>query len=180
MNNRDVESIKKRNLVFLVGFMGTGKTHWGRLWAEKLHYVFVDLDDVIEAAEHSSVHDIFENKGEDYFRRKEAETLRQMGENENTIIACGGGTPCFFENMEWMNAHGITILLRSEAAYILENIKNQSGKRPLLKGMNDEEMLSFIESKLKERAPFYTKAAIALDAQTASDNSIDQIISLKP
>lgn len=179
MNNRDVESIKKRNLVFLVGFMGTGKTHWGKLWAEKIHYVFVDLDDVIEAAEHSSVHDIFENKGEDYFRRKEAEALRQMLQKENTIISCGGGTPCFFDNMEWMNAHGTTVLLNSGAGYIMENIKKQSGQRPLLKGMNDEEMLTFIESKLKERNPFYTKASITLDAQTASVNSIDQIISLK-
>lgn len=159
--------------------MGTGKTHWGKIWAEKLHYLFVDLDDAIEAAEHSTVHDIFEDKGEAYFRRKEAETLRQLSQKENAIIACGGGTPCFFDNMEWMNAHGITVLLSSGAGYILENIKKQVGKRPLLNGMNDDEMFSFIESKLSERMDFYNKAAFIVDAQTAGTDSIDQIISLK-
>jgi shikimate kinase len=179
VNNLPPEIVKKQDLVFLVGFMGTGKTHWGKIWAEKLHFLFVDLDEVIEANEGISVQEIFENKGENYFRVKEADTLRQMGQKENTIIACGGGTPCFFDNMAWMNATGITVLLDADAGFILQNIRKQLGQRPLLKGMNEEEMLSFIEAKLAERETFYNKAMITLDAQTAGINSIDQLISLK-
>jgi shikimate kinase len=179
VNNSPPEIVKKQNLVFLVGFMGTGKTHWGKIWAEKLHYLFVDLDEVIEKDEGISVHEIFENKGEDYFRMKEAETLRQMRSEENTVIACGGGTPCFFDNMAWMNANGVSVLLKANAGFILQNIRKQLGKRPLLKDMNEEEMLSFIETKLAERETFYNKATITLDAQTAGINSIDKVISLK-
>ena len=179
VKHHEPEIVNKQKLVFLVGFMGTGKTHWGKLWAEKLKYLFVDLDDAIESAEQATVHEIFEKKGEDYFRRKETDILRQMLPKENTIIACGGGTPCFFDNMEWMNGNGITILLKSNAEYILENIKKQIGKRPLLKGMDDAEIRSFIETKLNEREVFYNKATVNLDAQAVGINSIDKIISSK-
>ena len=166
---------KSMELIFLVGFMGTGKTHWGKIWAEKINFSFIDLDDVIEQEEHCSISQIFEKKGEGYFRQKEAAALRLMKLQKKTIIACGGGTPCFFENMQWMNENGITVLLQAEPAFILKNIERQQGQRPLITGMNITEQLFFIEKKLKERELFYSEATIQLDAEAAGENTIDYI-----
>ena len=161
--------------IFLVGFMGTGKSYWGKIWADKINFSFIDLDEMIEHEEHCSIAQIFEKKGEDYFRQKEATTLRLMKQHKKTIIACGGGTPCFFENMQWMNENGITVLLQADAAYILKNIERQPGQRPLIKGKNITEQLLFIEKKLKDRELFYSEADIQLDAEAADENSIDYI-----
>jgi shikimate kinase len=179
LHKNSPQTTTNKNLLFLIGFMGTGKTHWGKIWAEKLNYSFADLDDLIEEVEGYSVHQLFETRGEDYFRLQEAATLKKMLHKENTIVACGGGTPCFFDNMRWMNTNGTTILLKADAPFILRNIKKQLGTRPLLRGMNDAEMLFFIENKLVERETFYNKATIILDAQTAGIHSLDQIISMK-
>ena len=161
--------------IFLVGFMGSGKTHWGKIWADKINFSFIDLDEVIEQEEHCSIAQIFEKKGEDYFREKEAAALRLMKLQKKAIIACGGGTPCFFENMQWMNENGTTVLLEADAAYILKNIERQPGQRPLIKGMNIAEKLLFIEKKLKDRELFYSEASIQVDAETADENAIDHI-----
>jgi shikimate kinase len=162
--------------IFLTGFMGSGKTHWGRLWAARHHYSFIDLDEVIEQEEQLSVEDIFEKKGEDYFRQKEAIILRSMDKYTNAIISCGGGTPCFFDNISWMNAHGLTILLEASPAHILKNILLQAGKRPLLKKLNHSELLFYIESKLKERKAFYLQAMTVLEAEHLTERSIDSFI----
>jgi shikimate kinase len=162
--------------IFLIGFMGTGKTHWGRIWASRHVYSFIDLDEAIEAKELHSVSHIFEKKGEDYFRQKEAVMLRTMSQHSNTIIACGGGTPCFFDNMDWMNDNGTTIFLKSSSSFILKNILSQNGKRPLVKKLNEAELLFYIEKKLKERNSFYEMANITLGAENLTDASIDPII----
>ncbi len=159
--------------------MGTGKTHWGKLWALQAGYSFVDLDAEIEKETGVSVADIFAGKGEDYFRQREATILRQMLGKEKTIIACGGGAPCFFNNMKWMNTNGTTVLLNAGPGFILQNIKKQTGTRPLLSGMSDEEIVSFIKTKLVERAFFYNQAHIITNAEHPGKHTFDEIFLFK-
>ncbi len=162
-----------KDLIFLVGFMGTGKTHWGRIWATDAGYSFVDLDEFIEHEEGCSVKEIFEKKGEDYFRGAESAALRQLTGSSKTIVACGGGTPCFFDNMDFMNQNGTTVWLRAKPLFILRNIQKQSGKRPLLQGKNEEEMLTFIITKLREREIFYSQANITFDTDFMVPGSLE-------
>ena len=156
---------------FLVGFMGSGKSYWGRQWAPQIGYDFYDLDEVIEMKENQPVLDIFENKGEDYFRLKEAELLRSLAEHDNCIISCGGGTACFYDNIDWMNENGYTIYLSAPPSYLLEKIKNEIDKRPLIKNFNEAEVLFFIEKKLKERLPFYEQARKTIEVTDIDDKT---------
>ena len=160
---------------FLIGFMGTGKSHWGKLWAAANKLTFVDLDELIEKAEQTTIAEIFDNKGEDYFRKIEKEVLRKCGEFKNFLIACGGGTPCFFENMKWMNDHGVTIFIRSRPVEILDRVMEEKEKRPLLKKLNEGELLFYIEQKLKEREPFYSQAQIKVESNSLDENSFAKI-----
>ena len=165
--------------IFLIGFMGTGKSHWGNIWASHHNFTFIDLDLEIEKKIGLSVDEIFEKKGEDFFRHAEAETLLEMEQYDNCIISCGGGTPCFKNNMDWMNNNGSTILLNSTPSKILDNIINDNKERPLLKKINKGELLFFIEMKLKERMDFYNKAKNHLEAFDLTPNSIDEILNFK-
>lgn len=165
--------------IFLIGFMGSGKSHWGKIWSAGNNMPFIDMDTVIEEAEGKTVTDIFETKGESYFRELEATVLRSFEQTENTIIACGGGTPCFHNNMDWMNANGITVCLTASAIQIQERILQEQGKRPLFKNVNPAEILFFIEQKLKEREPFYSQAKIVLNTEEITGNSFDKILQQK-
>ena len=118
MNTNQHSNPAKR--FFIIGFMGTGKSNWGKQWAALHNMSFLDLDELIEKAEEKSVVDIFEKAGEDYFRVKETSILRDQCLQQNTIISCGGGTPCFNDNMAWMNEHGFTIYLSASAPYIFK------------------------------------------------------------
>ena len=156
--------------------MGSGKTYWGRIWAQKSGFTFIDLDEVIENAEGKTVTAIFEMNGEDQFREIEAATLRSFGAMENTIIACGGGTPCFHKNMQWMNEHGTTVYLAATATEIIERLIKEQEKRPLIKKLNTQELLLFIEQKLKERAPFYHSAKVILSSSELSKSSFGDLV----
>ena len=162
--------------IFLIGFMGSGKTHWGRIWAQKNQLTFYDLDEQIEKTMGETVANIFEKKGEDNFREMERYVLRKFDVRNNFLMACGGGTPCFFENLHWMNEQGTTIYLQASPQEILEKIMNETEERPLLKKLNSSELLFFIEQKLKEREPFYKQAKHILDVKTLTGASLSQII----
>jgi shikimate kinase len=157
--------------------MGSGKSHWGRIWAANNELSFLDLDEVIEAKEGATIAAIFETKGEDYFRQTEAAALRTCSQLQNTIIACGGGTPCFHDNMQWMNAHGKTIYIACTSTEILDRVLLEKEKRPLLKKLNQAELLFFIEQKIKEREPFYSQAAFTVQSALLTNNSFTEIIS---
>ena len=163
-------------IFFLIGFMGSGKSHWGKIWAEAEQYSFVDLDELIEQKEGKSIAGIFEYKGEDYFRKIEAAALRDCEGLQNTIIACGGGTPCFYDNMQWMNAQGTTIYIACTIAEILERVLADKEKRPLLKKRSDAELLFFIEQKLNERLPFYSLAQATVQSALLNASSFPGII----
>jgi shikimate kinase len=162
--------------VFLVGFMGSGKTHWGKIWAVNTMRSFIDLDEVIEKMAGKSIADIFEIKGEDYFRKLEADALRSCATVSNSIIACGGGTPCFYDNMKWMNEYGITIYLTCTPSEVLKRVELEQEKRPLVKKLNRAELLFFIEQKLKEREPVYTQAKFSVSSNQLTLDSFPGII----
>lgn len=152
--------------------MGSGKTYWGKIWAKTMQMNFIDLDAEIEAIEGKSVAQIFETQGENYFREKESQILRELKVDSDSIIACGGGTPCFNDNILWMNKNGKTIWLKTDVSAILQRVLQEQNKRPLLKKMNEAEILFFIEQKLKEREPFYKQANIVLNTKDINENTI--------
>jgi shikimate kinase len=166
-------------MIFLIGFMGSGKTYWGRIWARQQGLDFYDLDEVIEKKEGRTIAAIFEKDGEDHFRKIETIALKDLAEKENCIIACGGGTACFNDNMQWMNENGTTIYLSATPSYILSRVKEEKDKRPLINKHNEAELLFFIEQKLKEREPFYRQAQIILPVTELNESSI-QTLNPKP
>jgi shikimate kinase len=163
---------------FLIGFMGSGKTHWGQRWAALNKMAFYDLDQEIEKTLGESVADTFEKKGEDFFREMERYVLRKFDVADNFIMACGGGTPCFFDNMQWMKSNGIVIYLQVSPPKVFERVMDEKDKRPLIKKLNTSELLFFIEQKIKEREAYYSQAHHTLDDAAVNENSFKAITSL--
>lgn len=152
--------------IFLVGFMASGKTSKGKKLARKLGVDFIDLDAQIEQQEHKSIATIFTEKGEDFFRKLEAEAVRAIPERTKAVIALGGGTPCFLNNMEVINNKGTSVYLKRSAARILGRLRQNKDKRPLVANLEDAELKVFIAESLEKRQPYYEKAAIHLDADS--------------
>jgi shikimate kinase len=143
--------------------MGCGKTYWGKKWAELAGLNFFDLDEMVEAEQSKTAGQIFAEDGEDFFREQETKSLYSLPENENFIVATGGGTPCFNDNISWMNLEGISIYLKSSPIKILERLVNETNKRPLIKDLNKTELEFYITEKIKEREFFYHQAKIILE-----------------
>lgn len=156
--------------------MGSGKSYWGKVWAERIGYNFIDLDELIEKREQSSIVEIFEKSGEDIFRLLETKMLRDLARHENCIIACGGGTPCFHDNIHWMNEKGVTVYLSAPASYLFEKIKDEKAKRPLIKEVNEAELLFFTEQTLKQRQPVYEQARVTLEASELTAGSLEEAV----
>jgi shikimate kinase len=161
------------NNIFLIGFMGSGKSHWGRIWAKETGFTFYDLDAEIERSLQMSVEKIFEKHGEKKFREMEVNHLHNFNNAGKNLVACGGGTPCFFDNMEWMKEHGKVIYLQATPKKILDRVIDEKNKRPLLKEISSSELLYFIEKKLAEREPFYLKADHILNVEELNDESLN-------
>lgn len=144
--------------IFLIGFMGCGKTTLAKKLSARLGYRLVDLDHEIEHKLGQSVASFFADHGEDAFRKLESEMLKTLNYDQNTVIATGGGTPCFFDNMDWMNAHGHTIYIEMPPPALATRLQGGKASRPLLKDLNKEEIQHYIEQKLSEREVHYQKA----------------------
>lgn len=155
--------------IFIVGYMGSGKTTFGRALARKLRVDFIDLDFYIEQRYHSKITDIFAQKGEEDFRRMESNMLREVGEFDNVVIACGGGTPCFLENMEYMNSRGVTVLLQTNIDRLLQRYRLKPDKRPLLAGKSEEELRLYVERHIEQRMPYYSKAQHVIESGRLED-----------
>jgi shikimate kinase len=152
--------------IFLIGFMGSGKTHWGKQLASRLQLSFFDLDEVIVQSEQQNIPEIFSSKGEEYFRGKEKELLEKLvDENTNMVVSCGGGTPCFFNNIEFMKKYGTVVWLNTHVDVLLERLMKERNERPLLKDINDEELRNYILRKLNERRMYYEQADVIIDKE---------------
>ena len=166
----------KKDKIFLLGFMGCGKSTFGKKLALKLNWDFVDLDDYIEEKEGARIVDIFKLKGEKYFRRLETQAVQATAKIKRTIISTGGGTPCFNNNIESINSLGLSVYIKLPPAVLKERLLNETSKRPLLSGFNEDELLTFIESKLAEREDDYLKSEIVFNYNDdAVPNFIEKI-----
>lgn len=162
--------------IFLVGYMGSGKTTIGKMLAEKYGLEFMDLDHYIEQRYFKSINQIFQEKGEDGFRRIERNLLNEVSEFEDIVISAGGGTPCFFDNMELMNKMGETVYLQASAEVLFDYLRTAKSERPLLREKTDEEMLVYICESLEKRIPFYEMAKHTVDARNLDMSLFDKLL----
>ena len=152
------------SLLFLVGFMGCGKTTMGRKLAATLGYEFIDLDHALEAHAGMPIPEYFSTHGEDEFRKLESAILKETAYPENAVVSTGGGLPCFFDNMDWMNAHGQSVYMKLTPKALASRLEHAKTPRPVLQGKKGEELVAFIESKLAERESFYSQASITAES----------------
>jgi shikimate kinase len=163
--------------IFLIGFMGSGKTHWGRLLSEKLGLPFFDLDTVIVKTEQKSVSDIFTERGEEYFRYKEKEVLEELvNDHEDFVLSSGGGTPCFFNTIEFMRKNGLVVWLNTSVTVLKERLFREKMSRPLVRTIGDAELKSYIIRKLGERKMYYERAHLMVNEDALSLGSLIEIL----
>ena len=151
------------NRIILIGYMGGGKTTVGKALSKELNIPFYDLDWYIESRMRKTVAQIFAEKGEEGFRKIEHNMLHEVAEFEDVIVSCGGGTPCFFDNMDYLNQQGQVVYLKASPEVLYKHLLMGKVERPLLKGKSPEELIVFIKEQLEKREPFYTKARYTLD-----------------
>jgi shikimate kinase len=150
--------------IFLVGFMGSGKSTVGRNLARALNWTFIDLDSYIQEKQGCSISEIFERNGETAFRLLEKESLEEVELLDKVVVATGGGAPCYHNNMLGMKQAGLTIYLKLVPKELQIRLLPARKTRPLIANKSDDELLEFIEEKLKEREPFYAQASVVADA----------------
>lgn len=150
--------------IFLIGFMGSGKTYWGRKLGQKLGIPFFDLDEQVAAHEGKSISEIFATEGEEYFRLLEKDKLHIITESHDTfVMATGGGTPCYFNNIEYMNRAGTTLWLNTPRDLLFRRLLKEREQRPLLKNLKEDQLKSFIVKKFADRKIYYEQADIVID-----------------
>lgn len=163
--------------IYLIGFMGSGKSHWGKLLSSRLTLPFFDLDKQITDEEGKSIVEIFEQKGEEYFRMAEKEALYILSEShESFVMACGGGTPCYFNNIDYMNNNGITVWLNTRLDVLFNRLLDEKDARPLLRNLTDAQLKQFILKKFSERRIYYEQANLVVEESEASVDSLIQHI----
>lgn len=159
--------------------MGSGKTTAGRMLAEKLRYGFADLDVLIEEHEKMPVTEIFAGKGEEYFRKTESSVLGSLLGSDNMVVACGGGTPCFHDNMRKMKSAGITVYFKTSPALLARRLSAGNTSRPLIAGMKGNELRNHIRMLLSGREGWYRQAEIIYDADNFQLNELLDIVTLR-
>lgn len=162
--------------IFLLGFMGSGKTTLGKKLADSINLPFFDLDQEIEKRHKLSIQEIFENHGEFYFRQIESDMLAELvEENHAFILACGGGTPCFNENMAKLNSSGVTIFLDVEKQILFDRLLSSKSRRPLIAALNDKELKIYIHQELEKRRIFYLQSRWKV---TSNNPAITELLDL--
>lgn len=155
--------------IFLIGYMGAGKTTLGKAFARSMGLTFIDLDWYIEERFHKTVRQIFAERSEEGFRELEKRMLHEVADFEDVVIATGGGTPCFFDNVEYMNQKGETVFLDVSQEVLFRRLKVAKQQRPLLVQKKDEELKAFIADALGKRLPHYSKAKHVFRADELED-----------
>lgn len=163
--------------IILTGYMCVGKTTVGKALAKELGLTFYDLDWYIEERFHTKVSKVFAEEGEERFRDLERRMLHEVAEFENVVVACGGGTPCFYDNMDYMNRTGQTFYLKASPETIMQHLSISRGERPLLKGKTPAQLRTYIIEQLAQREPFYNKAQHTIDVNVLdSFDRISQVV----
>jgi len=155
--------------IILIGYMGSGKTTIGKALSKETGMMFYDMDWYIENRMRKSVSQIFAEKGEEGFRKIEYNMLHEVAEFEDVIISCGGGTPCFFDNIDYLNQQGDVCYLKATPEVLYKHLLMAKVERPLLKNKTPEELVAYITEHLKEREPFYSKARYSVDVSLMDD-----------
>ncbi|MDR1698774.1 MAG: shikimate kinase [Prevotellaceae bacterium] len=158
--------------IFLIGYMGSGKTTVGKLLAACLDFSFIDLDHYIENRYNRRISDIFAEFGETGFRKIEHRLLQEVAEIEIVVVSTGGGAPCFFDNMQLMNSKGMSVYLRTSPAVLAERLQKAQSNRPLLCGKSSEELLAFIKKMLVERESFYCQASLMVENNDSNPQEV--------
>jgi shikimate kinase len=149
--------------LYLIGLPGSGKTTLGEKLAKLLTLDLVDTDAEIVREEGVTIETIFKTRGEEYFRKKEQTLLHRISQNDGQLISTGGGMPCFFDNIEYMNQHGISVFIDVPPEVIQQRLITQRHQnRPMLENKTDEQVLTFLQQKYQERLPFYSKASLTI------------------
>ncbi len=163
--------------IYLIGYMGCGKSTLGKRLAKHLNLEFVDMDHYIEMRNHKTIPQIFAEEGESEFRKKERKALEELSEFSNIVIATGGGAPCFFDNIDLMNQTGATIYMNIDPAILADRLIHSKTERPLIKGKTKEELIVFIDEMLTKRRPFYSQAKHEIAEPDIELSIIEKMIS---
>lgn len=154
--------------IYLIGFMGSGKSFRGKPLSEKLGIPFFDLDEQIVNSEGKSINQLFAEEGEEYFRQKEKEVLHIITESHSSfVMACGGGTPCYFNNIDYMNRSGTAVWLNSSQPVLYDRLLKEKDTRPLLRELSDEQLKGFISKKFSDRRIYYEQARVVIEDDDA-------------
>lgn len=156
--------------IFIMGYMACGKTTFGKALARALGRDFIDLDFRIEQRFHTSISELFRTRGEDGFRRLETMMLQEVSAMENVVIACGGGTPCFNDNMELMRASGLTVWLQATPERIVQRLTINRARRPLMADKRPDELMQAVTDGLNARTCHYSRAHICFDGEYLEDS----------
>ncbi|MEO7311568.1 MAG: shikimate kinase [Chitinophagaceae bacterium] len=164
--------------IYLIGLMGSGKSYWGRQLAFHFHYPFLDLDKGIEMAEKRTISDIFEKDGEKAFREKERQTLHQLTKDYSKfVMSCGGGTPCFFDNMEWMTSTGTVIWLKPPMEVLAERLITAKDKRPLIRhASNQADIVSILSNLMVDRLESYNQSHFIVEEPYPTIETFEKIL----
>jgi shikimate kinase len=168
-----------RHIIYIIGFMGSGKTTAGKELASLLGWSFIDLDSKIEEHTGKTIPDIFSQNGEDYFRTVESGLLKEFKAGTNTVISTGGGTPCFSDNMDYMLKTGLTLYLKMTPEQLKSRLSESNGERPLIKDLDKKKLKGFIEEKLSEREKWYSQSEITVDGYKIDTVKLHSIIRSK-
>lgn len=161
------------NRIYLVGYMGAGKTTTARRLAQRLGWEVADTDAMFEEKYKISVCDFFNKYDEDLYRKLESEVLKSTESMENVVVSTGGGTACYFDNMDWMNRHGLTVFMRISSTAAVDRVLHSRHKRPLAEGKSEAELMEFVNQHYASRLPFYEQAQITVKSE---DLDLDDLV----
>jgi shikimate kinase len=169
----------RTHIIYIIGFMGSGKTTAGKKLASLLGWAFIDLDKKIEEHTGKTIPEIFSQDGECCFRELEQQLLRTLKSVKNTVISTGGGTPCYSDNMDFMLENGLTLYLKLTPGQLKSRLSGSKGERPLIKDFNQEQLKSFIEEKLEDRERWYKKSEITVNGIDLDLNLLVSLVKSK-
>jgi shikimate kinase len=161
--------------VYIIGFMGSGKSTTGKKLASLLEWSFIDLDNKIEEHTGKTISELFAENGEAFFRNVETEVLKSLNSLKNTVISTGGGTPCYGDNMEYMLETGLTLYLKLTPGQLKSRLSESTHQRPLIRDLSNGELLNFIEEKLSNREKWYNRSEMSVEG---IDLNINLLLSL--